>query len=130
MKLSAEVFAHITGSLRSDELALVTGEKRKSPRVGFRGQLIIRVISAAGPGAPVRVRLRDLSRTSIGFLHRQNLPVGRKFVICLSNDSTEPGGVTQLLYQVVRCDALDDGLFAIGATFVQTSPAKPVKPAK
>lgn len=115
MHLSAETFLEVLRSLRSDLLPQKL-RRRRLPRVGARLRLVILPCGPRAAGIPPRaamVRLRDLSRNGMGFIHTRPLMVGQAFLICLER---EAGGIVHLLGTVNRCRPLDARHYDIGGT--------------
>lgn len=113
MDLTAETFLEVLRSLRSDELPQKL-RRRKLPRVGVRLRLVILPCGPRLAGAAPRsvmVRLRDLSRRGMGFIHTEPLEIGRAFLIALER---EAGGTVHLLGSVNRCRRIDERCYDIG----------------
>jgi len=85
--------------------------RRKAARLRRDGKIIVIPCSNGILGAPMQVRLRDLSTCGIGFTHTEALPHNQQFVIQLPNNA---GELKNLLYTVARCEP-SAGLFSIGA---------------
>jgi hypothetical protein len=113
VQLSSETFHAIIESLRSDNRGTKTVEKRQKPRVGMRARADIRILGPGGPGDPVTINVRDLSKTGIGLMHNAPIPAKTRFVLCF--DARETNGVEKLTYEVAQCRSFGDGCFAIGA---------------
>jgi hypothetical protein len=113
VQLSSETFYAIIEALRSDNKGTKTVEKRQRPRVGLRARADIRVIGPHGPGDPVSIHVRDLSKSGIGLMHNAALPPGTRFVLCFN--SKAEGESQKLMFRVAQCRSFGDGCFAIGA---------------
>ena len=100
MELTAETLLEVLKSLRSDA---PTGamRRRKLPRVGVRLKLTI-----LPSGGPAVVRVRNISRRGLGFVHNQPLAIGQAFIISLPRES---GGTVEMIGRVERCRPLDGG---------------------
>ena len=114
MDLTAETLLEVLKSLRSDAPA---GQmrRRQLPRVGVSLRLMILPCGepAGSTAGPAVVRLRNLSRHGLGFVHNRPLSLGQSFVITLPR---EAGGSVQMLGRVERCRPLDGGgSYDIGA---------------
>ena len=120
MELTAEVLLEVLRSLRTDAPAAQM-RRRRLPRVGVRLRLTIlpcrdRRTEAGAPaecGEPVIVRLRNLSRRGLGFIHNQPLQLGQPFIITLPS---ERGGHVRMLGRVERCRTIDSGTYDIGCS--------------
>jgi hypothetical protein len=114
MKLPAEIYFQLVSSLRTDTPRF--GEQRSSGRVGVGGRTTIQAINQRQTGATeINVRLRDLSIDGIGFTSSSALAFGNQFSIALSRK----GAADIVLFCEVRhCQKVADGVFAVGARFV------------
>ena len=107
MDLTAETLLEVLRSLRSDAPAAGQMRRRQLPRVGVSLRLLILPCGgSADAGGPAVVRLRNLSRHGLGFVHNRPLALGQSFVITLPR---EAGGSVQMLGRVERCRPLDGG---------------------
>ena len=114
MKLSAEHFEQIVGTLRSDiSPHKRSSERRDGPRVGFR--MTVTVIPCTASDAPTRheVRVRDLSTDGMGILHHEGLALGSMFVAIMSRGTGEQ---LKALYRVARCEKVAHRQFLIGGS--------------
>jgi hypothetical protein len=112
VQLSSETFYAIIESLRSDNKGTKTVEKRQRPRVGMRARADIRIIGPNGPGDPVSIHVRDLSKSGIGLMHNAAIPAGSRFILCFDSKGESTQKVT---FEVAQCRSFGDGCFAIGA---------------
>ena len=118
MELTAEVLLDVLRSLRTDAAAAQM-RRRRLPRVGVRLRLTILPCGPAEPGrlaerpTPAIVRLRDLSRRGLGFVHTRPLAIGQPFLITLPRQA---GGLVHLLGRVERCRPIDGGAFDVGGS--------------
>ena len=117
MNLTAEAFLEVLRSLRSDA-PQAQMRRRRLPRVGVRLRLLILPMGDDGNSPrplprPVTVRLRNLSRRGIGFVHNQPLSPGQAFMMTLPR---EAGGNVHLLGRVERCRQIDQETWDIGSS--------------
>lgn len=129
MELTAEALLDVLRSLRTDSAAAQM-RRRKLPRVGVRLRLTILPCGTPEPGRsaakpiPVSVRLRDLSRRGLGFVHNGPLEIGQAFLITLPRQT---GGQVHLLGRVERCRPIDGGAFDIGGSIRLDVPRQEVE---
>jgi hypothetical protein len=126
MKVSAEFFAAIIDSLRSDQRR--TNEKRNKPRVGLSGKALLQ----QDDGSFISVSVRDLSQTGVGLIRNNSWPVGKRFTLCFSS-AAHADEYKGIICEVARSQRVADCLFAIGAKFIEhitvsTKPDAPRKP--
>jgi PilZ domain len=110
-QLSSEVFREIVRQLKGTP---VNDDKRRSPRVGLRGQVPLTLLAKDDGNAPqtYMVSVRDLSPDGIGIMHHLPLASGTHFAIRLpSRDHRDLSAV----YIVKHCKPLEKDLFGIGA---------------
>ena len=128
--LTAEALADILRALRADAARpsdKIGGRRRRSaPRVGVRLQISILPLDGQLPASQARVlvRVRDLSPTGLGFVHREPLAKGQPFVIRLPKAI---GGIARLLGRVEHCRRIDGGQYQIGATVLLNAPRAEVE---
>ena len=128
MELTAETLLEVLRSLRCDPTSAAM-RRRRLPRVGVRLRLKI-LPFGEGPGngprmpQPAVVRLRDLSRRGLGFVHSSPLEVGQSFIITLPR---EAGGHVHMLGQVERCRALEGGSWEIGSSIRTDVPREEIE---
>jgi hypothetical protein len=115
MQLSAELFKQISAQLRATG---ATGkDKRKTPRVGMRNQVLMTAQSdPAAPSKPTRVMVRDLSPCGICVLCHFPLICDHLFALELPMSG---GGELVAVYQVKVCGRLEKGLYRLGASLVR-----------
>lgn len=126
MELSAETFLEVVRSLRSDGTPKKM-RRRKLPRVGVRLRLVILPCGPNSTGAAPRavlVRLRDLSRRGVGFVHTERLEIGQAFFVNLPR---EAGGNLFLLGRIERCRQIDRDQFDIGGSIRLDVPREEVE---
>jgi len=112
MLVSAETFQAIVESLRTDQKR--ANEKRIKPRVGVSGKGLIRMED--GSFAPVAVR--DLSQSGVGIVQHDVWPAGKRFTLCFGSKMVAEQ-MKGIICEVVRCQRVADGIFIIGAKFIQ-----------
>jgi hypothetical protein len=115
VELSGEQFRQIVAHLKT---LPSSSDKRKSPRVGLRTQVLMSELSDKGhkPSPPEYVRVRDLSPTGIGLMHNHRIPPGSQFVIRLPVATAHD---LLAVYEVKHCKAVDMGMFGIGALLIK-----------
>jgi hypothetical protein len=119
MNISAETFADIISSLRSERK---TNDRRGKPRVGLSGRAAIQF-----EGKSTTVMVRDLSQTGICIMQARPLKEAARFTLCF-NSSARDGRAKGMICEVVRSVPVTDSLFAIGARFVQEVDLAQAKP--
>jgi hypothetical protein len=115
MQLTAEWFDQIVKSLRSDERNSSRHGLRKEGRVGVRCSVdvIPRVFSDDGETV-VRVKIRDISHSGIGFTSRVKMTLGHEMICRLPGDNNS---TVEVPMTIRHCNRLAKGLFSIGAKF-------------
>jgi hypothetical protein len=112
MMVSAETFQAIVDSLRTDQRR--ANEKRSKPRVGVSGKGMIRLED----GNFVTVAVRDLSQSGVGIVQHISWPPGKRFTLCFGSKLVAEQ-MKGIICEVVRCQRVADGIFSIGAKFIQ-----------
>ncbi|HTW93744.1 MAG TPA: PilZ domain-containing protein [Tepidisphaeraceae bacterium] len=90
-------------------------DKRVSPRVGM--SLTVDLCDMR-TGKPVRVgpvRLRDVSRTGVGFIFPRQIKTGMEFCLSFPRNYSAP---LLIGYQCVHCRSVSERLFTIGAALL------------
>jgi hypothetical protein len=123
VNISAEMFESIIKSVRGDG----HDEKRKHPRVGLSGRMIIIPLPPAKNRNPASVTVRDLSAGGIGIVHSEALREGQQFNLVLKSEKTAK--TTLILCTVRWSRSAGSDLYAIGARF-EKSALEPVKAAE
>jgi len=95
--------------------AATAADRRATPRVRVDRPVQFRLADNA-EGAPIDAHLIDVSAGGVGLRVHSPLVPGDEFFLLLF-DAIELAS-TPLRYRVVRCEALDDGQFLVGAAFV------------
>lgn len=117
MKLSAEQFQQIVGSLRSDiSPHKRASERRDGPRVGFRMTVMIVPCAAGETAIRHEVRVRDLSTDGMGILHHSPLEKNTRFIALMERATGEP---VRALYRVARCEKVAHRQFLVGGILEQ-----------
>jgi HD-like signal output (HDOD) protein len=99
-------------------------ERRRAARITRQGYLSIRLYLDGVAAGPLRVKFRDASNGGIGVIHSLPMAAGAQFLVELGG-----GAVTRrVLYTVVRCIALGDDEFHIGARIAAEQPAGATAP--
>lgn len=118
MILTADRYEQIISTLRSDDPSVRGSEKRLSPRVGLRMQIVL-LPKSQGPRTianRLTVWLRNLSAAGIGFIHPKPIAKGSRLIACLPRDRED---FLTILYQVIHCTRVVDGQYHIGARLEQ-----------
>ena len=87
-------------------------EQRRATRTVHRRTFVIHVMHDGVIGQGVPTRAHDFSSIGIGLIHAGRLAKGERFVVPLA---TQAGPPILLLYSVVHCRPLGNGLFGVGA---------------
>jgi hypothetical protein len=126
MQLSAELFRSIVGSLSSDERSCARHEKRKEGRVGMRCtvELVPQVFDDSGQKT-LRVCVRDISPSGMGFTEHNPMSVGTELVCLLPR---EDDTVAQICMIVRHCVRVARGLYNIGVSFDKKAMQAALKP--
>jgi hypothetical protein len=111
MKLSADQFEQILGSLRSFKASGDNNDKRRSPRVGLRMNATLIACNTGHAAQPHTVRVRDVSAEGIGLTHVEALAAGSYFIVAFRRSA---GEVLSVLYRVAHCHRMSDRAFAVG----------------
>ncbi len=119
MKLDNHLFQSVVAALRSEDKV---GDKRTTPRVGLTAEVSVTVIKNNRRERPIMIRVRDLSRTGIGFIHSKIIKQGSRLVIQLPMPEEEPRYV---LCEVKHSRPVGAGLYAVGATFLDQDYIQP-----
>jgi hypothetical protein len=112
MKLDHALFKSVVSALRS---GAETGDHRALPRVGLTAEVILKRLDRVSGDKTLNVRVRDLSRSGLGFLHSKSIREGSRLLLQLPVPEGEPRCV---LCRVRHCRNVGNKLFAIGAEFV------------
>jgi hypothetical protein len=116
MKISTELFSHLTRSLAEESGRRGEGEARESNRIGLIGRGTIIPCPARCGRQPVSVAIRDLSPVGIGVVHNQRLEQGEQFILrvpALEGQTTS----TAVLCTVVHWRLVGSAVYMIGARF-------------
>ena len=115
MQLSAELYSQIIRDLTSDGAGEFGRQQRREPRVGVRARAyILPTLSAT---TPVAVRVRDLSVGGMGLLLPRDMGPDRLFLVLLPKAGGHPP--VRLACTVAHCQAIAEGLYAVGARFAR-----------
>ena len=87
-------------------------EQRRAKRTVHRRTFIIHFMHDGVIGQGVPTRAHDFSSIGIGLIHASRLAKGERFVVPLATQSGLP---VLLMYSVVHCRPLGNGLFGVGA---------------
>ncbi len=118
MKLDNQLFRSVVSALRSSRSE---GNKRVLPRVGLTAEVNISFVIDDHVQPMVSVRVRDLSRSGIGFLHSVAIPMAARVILQLPVPGQRPRFV---LCVVKHCRPVAANLFAIGAVFIDQDYAR------
>jgi hypothetical protein len=116
MQLSAELFSRVVQTMHSDERNSPRHEKRKEGRVGVRCsiEVIPQIICDIGE-RKIRVKVRDISPSGMGFIAYEKMGIGEKLLCRLPcEDMTN----VEVLMTVRHCIKLSTSLFGVGVSFV------------
>lgn len=116
--LPMEKLADAVVALRHEVWARPEAERRALPRIRIWAPRAIQLAGAANLAAaePLEVWLVDLACGGVGFLSPRPLDIGRDFKLSLPMMDAPP---VNLLCRVLHCQAAPNGVFTIGARFVQ-----------
>jgi hypothetical protein len=119
------------GETKADAAPARAVERRRTPRRPVDRAVVLRLADAGNLG-PVPAQLVDLSAGGVGVRLKRPLAPRKQFTLEVGGAAAAGGSGTgdgfALRYQVVRCRPLGHGLFHVGAVFVRTPAAGPVKP--
>lgn len=115
MQLSAELYSQIIRDLTSDGVGEFGRQQRREPRVGVRARAYI--LPSLAATTPVAVRVRDLSVGGIGLLLPRDLGPDRLFLVLLPKAGVN--APVRLACTLAHCQAIAEGLFAVGARFAR-----------
>ena len=110
MKLDRKLFKSVVDALRGEGRR---GDQRACPRVGLTAEVLIKPLGSNENQQMVVVRVRDLSRTGIGFLHTMSMHEGMEMLLHLPIPGFQP---QVILCEVRHCRAVGEKLFAVGAS--------------
>jgi hypothetical protein len=115
MKLSAELFHHLSRSLSDQPSDHLSAENRGDPRARLLGRAVIIPCTERCERKPVSVGVRDLSPTGVGVIHDQRLDQGDQFILRVpgQKQSAPPA----LLCTVMHCRVIGPAVFCLGASF-------------
>jgi hypothetical protein len=115
MQLSAELFEEIVRTLHSDEKHSLRHEKRKEGRVGVRCSIEItpRIFDDSGQ-TTLRVKVRDISPSGMGFTNHDRMAIGLELICKLP---CEHGHKLEVVMIVRHCVKISQGLYNVGASF-------------
>ena len=126
MFLTAEQYEQIVRQLRSERPAGRGSERRGSPRVGLRAQVRLIECRTGGEASTLTAWVRDISDKGIGLLLPQSVSPGTYLVLSLPTGKRK-NATLDLLFLSVRCEALNNEQFSIGASFQRIITAEDVK---
>ena len=123
MQLSYELFKQIVDHLRVDNRS--EREKRAEPRVGIscEANLVMRAAKGKSKPSNSRIFVRDLSRTGVGLVMPERMPINRSIMIELPSAS----GSTWIMCTTIYCQELEDKLFKVGARHTRVLPPAEVE---
>jgi hypothetical protein len=117
MRLALLQFSEIVKSCRIKEVKSGM-EHRHSLRKSVQARVQVVPVESATP-TPFTALLQDISLTGMGLLQSRPMEVGKRFVVLLPREGSEPLSIVC----VSRfCCTLADGLYRIGAEFQQVLP--------
>ncbi len=119
MKLDNQLFQSVVAALRSESL---DGDKRTTPRVGLTAEVSVTLIKNKRLERPIMIRVRDLSRTGIGFIHTKVIKEGSRLILQLPVPEEKP---RYILCEIKHSRPVGSGLYAVGATFLDQDYAQP-----
>lgn len=125
MNLTGKSFLAILEGLRVDK---VQGDKRRAPRVGVSATVKIIPLENDKPQPALTVRVRDVAKGGVSFLHSRQMKEGIQFALQLSDGDEDP---IYILCEVRHARLVADRLWAIGGAFLQhdyTLPKPPPPP--
>jgi hypothetical protein len=115
MQLLAQDYAEVLGALKA--LTDSKGhERRTAARIDAQAQVKIYPCKDGAPGRPFTCLTCDLSFNGVGLFQSRQSNRGSQFVIELPRREDRP---LILLCMVMYCRALADGLYNVGATFIE-----------
>lgn len=116
MKLSNELFDHLTRSIGDEASGEFEGEHRGDPRLGLVGRGVIIPCPARCGRRPVSVAVRDLSAAGIGIIHTHRLEQREQFILRIP---AVPGvlSASAVLCTVAHCRPVGLGIYMIGAHY-------------
>lgn len=126
MQLPLPIFAEVLDALKEQSRAGAAAEKRRATRHTLQAQVTL----LAGPPALGKQRVhtvltRDISHNGVGLLQTATAAPNDKIILLLPRRKREPVCVQ---CTVMHCRPLADGVFAVGAEFVQLVETQPKDP--
>lgn len=119
MQLTGELYEQVLRAIRPDRRR--TNEARRLARVSVAFVLELRRVDPAAPegmSGALRVRVRDLSPTGIGFISEAEFRAGERVVLHLPREGSTPLRIAS----VVRfCFMVGHRLWRVGVHFVEDS---------
>jgi hypothetical protein len=115
MQLSAELYSQIIRDLTSDGAGEFGRQQRREPRVGVRARAYI--LPSLSATTPVAVRVRDVSVGGMGLLMPRDIGPDRLFLVLLPKAGVN--APVRLACTLAHCQAIAEGLFAVGARFAR-----------
>src|SRR3954465_13697273 len=119
MRLSAEMFNEIVDALRSDRKG--DRDQRIEPRVGMAGEATLVSICSDGKRQVSRVRIRDVSRSGIGFCTGTKFGKDQRVIIQLLSHGGDP---IWLICVAAHCRRVETDRYSIGARIKQVMRAE------
>ncbi len=110
MRLSAEMFEEIVGSLRSDGRS--SAEKRSEPRVGLSAEVLMISARDRVRRGGIRMRVRDISHSGVGLYHSKRLGKEQRFIVELPTIRDQP---IWLVCVTAYCRRTEKDRYLIGA---------------
>jgi len=113
MQLTEDILREITGC-SPEHIESSDDDQRKQNRVPLSIRASAMRIGISGNGRPISIRIREISATGLSFVSAQALLEGEEFVLAVPRQRAKP---LLLVCLGVRCQAMDGGIFVVGATF-------------
>lgn len=127
MKFATDQFATLFGSLRHLQASGLKGDKRRAPRLNYRGRVVMWLLDTDGHAEPVMAEVENFSARGIALIHCLSMAVGMEFLVMIPRKTGKPAPV---LCRVTRTKEWGKSHHSIGAEFICVLPAKlaPTKP--
>jgi hypothetical protein len=120
MEITPRQFAQLVHQLKGSSRFGGAGDQRRAARVEQQSRITIVPLADGRPQADELVLVKNVSARGLGFVRAQKMKAGSEFLLRLPRQG---GQAEELRCTVVRCEAVQKGVYLIGAEFVSAAAA-------
>jgi hypothetical protein len=125
MDLDENKFTTILHALQASEPAQSVDERRIYPRIPMQKCLAVIPYKEGQQGDVMEVWMRDISRGGIGLVHNQPMQRGDEFLVHLPEHDAEAKVRCRVTYSAPLSGKSSQGLYGIGARFIEELASAP-----